>query len=324
MKDERGREITYMRISVTNQCNYRCSFCVPDDAKEIPQMNPILTDEQILKIVRAAKKLGIHTFRITGGEPLVRKGIVDLIAKIKQENTKVYLSTNGFLLEDNLENLQKAGLDGLNISFCSTDENEYHIITKANKENMEKVKRAIIKASQMGFQTKVNCVPIKGMNDTHVADIAALAKENPIAVRFIEMMPIGQGKTFQMIENAKILLALEEQYGTAMPDLQLHGNGPASYYDFKEFKGKIGFISANSCNFCENCNRVRITADGWLKLCLCYEDGIDLSSDITQKSTEELATIMEQAILKKPKEHDFMNRAKQENDEKRFMTQIGG
>lgn len=324
MKDERGREITYMRISVTNQCNYRCSFCVPSDAKEIPYIENVLNDEQILQIVKAAKKLGIHTFRLTGGEPLVRKGIVDLIAKIKQEDAKVFLSTNGFLLEDKLKALQKAGLDGVNISFCSTDETEYQTITKTKKENMQIVKKTIIKASQMGFITKVNCVPIKGMNDTHVSDVAALAKDYKIAVRFIEMMPIGQGKSFQMIDNSKVLLALEKTYGKAVANVQSHGNGPASYYDFKDFKGEIGLISANSCNFCENCNRVRITSDGWLKLCLCYEDGISLFDDIKQKSIDELADTMQQAILKKPKEHDFINQTKQENDETRFMTQIGG
>lgn len=324
MKDERGREITYMRISVTNQCNYRCSFCVPDDAKVVSHAQAVLTDEQILKIVRAAKKLGIHTFRITGGEPLVRKNIVDLIKRIKQEDTKVYLSTNGFLLEDKLEDLQKAGLDGMNISFCSTDENEYQSITKTNKANMEKVKRAIIKASQMGFKTKVNCVPIQGANETHLVDIAKIAKEHPVDVRFIEMMPIGQGKAFQMIDNKIVLANLEAFYGKATPNLQVQGNGPASYYDFTNFKGKIGLISANSCNFCENCNRVRITSDGWLKLCLCYEDGIDLKTALKHETIEELVEIMRQTIIKKPKEHDFTNQKKQENDEKRFMTQIGG
>lgn len=326
MKDQYGREITYMRISVTDRCNYRCKFCMPDGLISSKKMDEYLSYEELMKVVKAAILLGIHDFRITGGEPLIRDGIENFIADIKHlDSTRVFLSTNGFLLEEKLPRLIKAGLDGVNVSLSSTDPKEYEQITGTCSKNLKKVKSAIYHASKAGIHTKINCVPIPGMNEKHLADIALFAKENEIDVRFIEMMPIGLGKTFDMIDNGLIREKLEDIYGSSKISTQRRGNGPAVYYTFSGFLGSIGFISAKSCGFCDTCNRIRLTYDGRIKLCLNYEEGSDIRTDINQLTIEELSKKIKSLIQRKPKEHNFIDQSAQEGQlETRYMAQIGG
>lgn len=341
MKDQWNRKIDYMRISVTDRCNLHCCFCMPEGKFPYMAPNEILLYDEIEQIVGAAAALGIVNFRITGGEPLIRKEIEVLIEKVKsiQGVKKVAMTTNGVLLKEKLPVLIKAGLDGVNISLCTTDRRMYQQIT--GYDRLEVVEESIHTALQAGLQVKINCVPMYDYHIGQLETIARYAKEQKIDVRFIEMMPIGQGSFYQGIDSKTIRKCLERTYGKAVPDRQgvLRGNGPAVYYQFPDFKGKIGFISARTCKFCKDCNRVRLTADGKLKLCLNHVDEVDLKQLLRTGATkEELKNIMEQAIYQKPKEHFFEEKELQEkrmkNEEykrerkkfkgKQYMAQIGG
>ncbi len=326
MKDQYGREINYMRISVTDRCNLHCSFCNPKEGICYQDFVNILNYDEIMKAVRAVIPLGIRNFRITGGEPLVREGIVCFIRDLKRTAgvDEVYLTTNGTLLEQHLEALTEAGLDGVNISLCSAYPKEYETITGHN--SAKKVISAILASAGFGLHTKVNCVSRPDMTPEQYRDIADLARDYPIDVRFIEMMPIGYGTSFRTVSGKEILKQLEEAYGKASPGAMVQGNGPAEYYRFPDFTGHLGFINARSCSFCGRCNRVRLTADGWLKLCLSYEEGLDLREMLrSNASVRELTLKIGKAILLKPVQHDFnqrMDHAYRRNV--RAMSQIGG
>lgn len=327
MNDQYGRNIDYMRISITDRCNLRCCFCMPDDSLSFQKEEELLGFEEFLKVVKAAVPLGIKNFRITGGEPLVRSGVVEFIQKLKQQDgvEKVYLTTNGVLLEENLDGLMYAGIDGINVSLCSTDAKEYEKITGKNK--METVLSAIRKSAEAGIHTKVNCVPLPGMNETHLAELSLLAKEFSVAVRFIEMMPIGQGAKYEMITGEQVLTRLEQVFGKSKRSFRVNGHGPAVYVRFPDFKEDVGFISARTCRFCSQCNRVRLTANGWLKLCLNYEEGMDLKADLRNGCpTEELTQKMKTMIYQKPCSHNFNQTTGTSSYmvNTKYMAQIGG
>lgn len=330
MRDGYKRNINYMRISVTDRCNLRCMFCMPKENNiRYLSREKILSYEQIETIVLEAVALGITHFRITGGEPLVRKNIEDLVTSIKAipKVESVTMTTNGILLSDKIDRLIQAGIDGINISLSSMDREVYKQIT--GYDGLNEALDGIRLAYDKGINVKVNCVPMPNINSQGLEQVALLAKDKNIAVRFIEMMPIGEGSNYHMIKNEDLLDRFEKNFGKAkLSDEYLSnniGNGPAVYYQFPDFQGNIGFISARSCRFCERCNRVRLTADGRLKLCLQYEESVDLKSILQEKKT--LRQVMEQAIRRKPKQHDFDNQIIDKNIddiEKNNMNQIGG
>lgn len=326
MKDQLGREINYMRISVTDQCNLRCRFCMPTDDLCFMKKEEILEFKEILAIAKAAVKLGIVNFRITGGEPLVREGIEQFLYDLKHLPgvSQVFITTNGVLLEEKLEGLKRAGIDGINVSLCSTDPKEYKSIT--GRDTLSNVLAGIKKSVENGIHTKINCVPVPNLNDTHLLSIASIAKNYPIDVRFIEMMPIGQGASFAMISERQMREKLSKEFGEARTISHVNGNGPAKYVTFDGFLGNIGFISARSCAFCSHCNRVRLSADGYLKLCLNYEDGISLKETLRgDNSEEELIEIMSGAIYKKPVQHNFnQEQTRKYQNNRKYMAQIGG
>lgn len=333
MKDRYGREINYMRISVTDRCNLRCRYCMPEGGVESIGHDEILRFDEILKIVRLAAGLGIKNIKITGGEPLVRRDVVSLIGDIKSLNgiDKVTLTTNGSLLEDNLKELVSVGLDGVNISLDTLDDLKYQELTGGG--DVEKVKKAIIKcAGYPGLKTKVNVVTICGFNEDEVTSFGRIAAEHEADVRFIEMMPIGMGKNFGTVYQKDVMERLEKRFGKAEPACGNRGNGPAAYYDFEGFKGKIGFISPLSHQFCDKCNRIRLTAGGLLKPCLQYGGGADLKAALRLgKSDEALEEIIRKAIFEKPLRHRFSSgglsggeEREEPNRESRFMSEIGG
>lgn len=322
MIDQYGRKIEYMRISVTDRCNLHCQFCMPRTGYTFMEQNKLLTIRELEKVVDASLLLGIHDFRITGGEPLLREDIVDLVGILKQKSGVQYvaMTTNGVLLDKYLKDLEKNKLDSLNISLCSMEDDTYEEIT--GMPYHKKVLQAILMAAESKIVTKVNCVPIPGKNDDQMIQMAELARKNPISMRFIEMMPIGQGNIFEPVQNDMILKKLEAEYGKAWSDDIHRGSGPAKYWKFEGFKGNIGFISARSHKFCGQCNRVRLTANGWLKLCLCEPDGMDIKKLLQEEcSTDDLAKQMERAIFKKPSQHHFETK---EPREQHYMGQIGG
>lgn len=328
MKDQYGREIDYIRISVTDRCNLRCQYCMPNEGIPSIGHNNVLTFEEIITVCRCVSRLGIRKIKLTGGEPLVRKGFAGLVKEIKElpHIEEVTLTTNGILLGDYLDELKEAGLDSINISLDTLDKDKYREITRVG--DLDKVLYALKKACTMGFKSiKINSLIMKEWNQNEVADLVALAKEFPVSVRFIEMMPIGNGKGFHPVYQEEIMKDLEKVYGPLKPCYDKIGNGPASYFEIGGFQGKIGFISAVSHEFCKGCNRIRLTSDGNLKLCLQYKNVLNIKELINRGTKEDqLTEIIRAAIFLKPREHDFNGLCSNGHDEKEVknMAQIGG
>lgn len=325
MLDLYERNIDYLRISITDKCNFRCKYCMPEDRVDNLMSNEILTFDEIIKICKSASKLGIQKIKITGGEPLLRDDVIHLIKSIKELPLvkNVTLTTNGAFLYDKIHELKNSGIDSINISLDTLIKEKFNNITRRNK--FDEVIKGIKEAIKIGIKIKINCVPIKNFNFDEIANIASISKDKNIDVRFIEMMPIGLGESFKGISNREVLNILEKEYGKFSRVERSKGNGPALYYKNEQFKGYIGFIGAVSNEFCENCNRIRITADGLLKPCLCYGAGIDLKSLIRNGTNEEeLTNAIKVGILSKPEKHEFNEEKKSSNIEIKKMSQIGG
>ena len=320
MRDSFDREINYMRISVTDRCDLRCRYCMPAEGIEKVSMNRILTYEDILRICRAAVGLGINRFKITGGEPLVRKGCTNLVHEMKQIPgvEQVTLTTNGQQLPQALDELAKAGIDGLNISLDSLKEDRYRYITGGGE--LSNVLKAIDECVDRGIRTKINCLLQKQFNEDEITDFAAFAFEKGIDVRFIEIMPVGYGNPDTGISNDEVLQMLREKYPRLEEDKTVHGNGPAVYYRLPGKNGAIGLISAMHHCFCGSCNRIRLTSQGLIKPCLSYEEGVDLRPAL-DAGEEVIKKALEEAVRRKPQEHTFRDRA---SVEPRAMSQIGG
>lgn len=322
-----------MRISITDRCNLRCKYCMPNGITAIP-MEEILSYEEIITIVRAASELGISHIKVTGGEPLVRRGCCELIHSMKQIPgiEKVTITTNGVLLNEYLEPLIAAGIDGINISLDTLDRSLYQQITGADAFDL--VMSNIQKAAESSIPVKLNAVSLDFSN----TNLIQLARDYAIDVRFIEMMPIGNGKNFESIDHKQLLSQLETEYPDMKCDHTQHGYGPAVYYKIPGYKGSIGLISAIHGKFCGQCNRIRLTSQGYLKTCLCYEDGVDLRTILRKTNVEriqgkecesgqskvygELRNAFQEAIDKKPRAHCFEN--PELISEVREMSKIGG
>lgn len=252
MRDQFERNINYMRVSVTDLCNLRCVYCMPKEGIRQISHDEILTFDEIARVCRIGAELGISRIKLTGGEPLVRKGIEDLAEMICRIPgiEQVTLTTNGILLKDKLPALKKAGISAVNISLDTMDRAQYQELT--GKDCLLQVMEGIRAALEQGMRVKINCVALNECNEFQWGKLAALAKEYPLDVRFIEMMPIGLGKAYQGSMQEVIQKNLENIYGAAKPDSgAVRGNGPAVYWEFPGFQGKIGFISAISHKFCK-------------------------------------------------------------------------
>ena len=323
MKDQYGREIDYIRISVTDRCNLRCKYCIPECGIASVGHENILNFDEITRIVSECAKLGIKKVKITGGEPLVRRELHSLVARIK--NTpgieQVTLTTNGIFLKEQIERLAEAGIDAINISLDTLDSAKFKKIT--GFDALDKVLDAIeLCKDYQGVKLKLNVVTLADYNKDEILDFAKFTKKNDIDVRFIEMMPIGLGEGFEGYSQDYIRGVLEKEYGPLEGCQGKHGNGPAVYYRVPGFKGKIGFISAISHQFCDSCNRVRLTAEGLLKPCLQYAEGIDLKKAI-REGDEPLENLIRKGIFDKPKEHNFRS-STIEGREQKLMSKIGG
>lgn len=324
MLDALGRNIRYLRISVTDRCNLRCRYCMPAEGVEWVDHSAILTYEQITRLVGLFAAMGVEKVRLTGGEPLVRKGLDSLVRSIKQVPgiRRVYLTTNGLLLADQLPGLLEAGLDGVNLSLDTLDRAQFKAITR--RDELDRALAGLNAAlAAPGLTVKLNCVP-SGENDDQLVPLAALAKDRELAVRFIELMPIGLGSSLTRRTEAEVLARLESAFGSALPCPQEEGGGPSRYVTFPGFRGKVGFISAVSHRFCRSCDRVRLTAGGFLKTCLQYDCGADLKALLDAGADDAaLAAAIREAIAKKPEGHHF-GQASTGRDEGRNMNQIGG
>lgn len=322
MLDGFNRHIDYIRLSVTDRCNLRCRYCMPSDGISCLPMREILSYEEIEGLCHIFADLGIRKVKITGGEPFVRKNICYLIRQIKQVPgiDSVTLTTNGILALHHLENLKDIGIDGINFSLDTLKPDVFHKI--AGRDGLDTVLTALQHAIDLGIPNiKINCVPMHGLNESEIPAIAAIAREAPIHVRFIEMMPIGLGKNFQMVSEKEIYSQLHQTYDCLQPVEGICGNGPAHYYHIPGFIGHIGFISAMSHMFCDQCNRIRLTADGQLKTCLFYDNGINLKHLIRSGcSDEEIMQQINLALQNKPQHHEMSSF----HPEHRGMSQIGG
>ena len=325
MLDKLNRKIDYLRISVIDRCNLRCVYCMPEEGIESIPHDEILTYDEILRICEIVSELGIRKIKITGGEPLVRKDIVNLIRDIKNIDKieQVTLTTNGILLHEMLDDLYDAGIDAINISLDTLNKDNFKKITR--RDGLEKVLMSIDKAYDLGIRVKINCLAIRDFNLRELVEIASFAKDREIDIRFIELMPIGFGKKYTQIDNDEILSILESRFGTFEIVTEKRGNGPAKYYRNQNMKGCIGFISAISHEFCESCNRIRLTSSGFLKLCLHYNKGIDLKEPIRNGiSDEDLKKLIHDTIWNKPISHKFGHASEEQDIELKNMVQIGG
>jgi cyclic pyranopterin phosphate synthase len=306
--DKCNRHLNYLRISITDRCNLQCRYCVPDDL--IPKLShsEILTYEEILRVVRVATRLGISKVRVTGGEPLVRKGVYGFFEKlIATEGLKdVSLTTNGVLLKDNLLNIKSAGIARINVSLDTLNRKKYRQIT--GYDEFDRVWRGIEKAHEMGFYPiKLNIVALKGINDDELVEMARLSFRYPFHVRFIEYMPMGRS---DFNEDSLLLVPEIKERISAIGNLAavqgVQHDGPAQRYKFNDAKGEVGFISALSQHFCNKCNRLRLTASGHLRPCLLADHQEDLKSLLRKGcSDQELTNIFFRAIQHKPSDHNL-------------------
>lgn len=319
MRDSFGREINYLRISLTDRCNLRCEYCMPEDGikNKIPHCD-MLSLEELYLIAKIFVDVGIDKIRFTGGEPLVRFGAVDLIKKVNALPgvKEVTLTTNGILLDDYLDELVDAGVKRLNVSLDTLDAEKYRRITRGGDIN--RVLSGIKHARKKGIKPiKINTVLIGGFNDNEISDLVELTRDGSMDVRFIELMPIGEASGFaksMFLSNEEILIRVSELEPIERED----PSSPATYYRLPDGQGKVGLINPISCKFCTNCNRVRLTATGKLKLCLHSNREIDLRKVLREGG--DLERTIRDAILTKEEEHHL------ENEEyiNRNMNQIGG
>lgn len=329
MFDRYQRKIEYVRISLTDRCNMRCRYCMPEEGVEKLRHEDILRFDEIVRIVRALASLGVRKVRLTGGEPLIRRNIVELVCEIHAVPgiETIAMTTNGVMLADMAEDLVQAGLTGINISLDTLKAASFTELTR--RPFFTRVEDGIEAIAATGLKdVKFNCVPIAGVNEEELPDLVArFTRERPWKFRFIELMPIGCAYEagFTGVPMAEVRSQLEASFGPLRPVLPEHGvHGPAVYYQAAGFAGQIGFIDAMEHQFCSSCNRVRLTAEGFLKLCLNARTGVDLRHLLRSgMSDEELRQALQQAIYCKPQEHHFKAASYEEKDS-RAMYQVGG
>lgn len=325
MFDSCRRDIHYLRLSVTDRCNLRCRYCMPDGAK-IPEHEEVLTHEEFLRLAALFAQCGIDTVRVTGGEPLVRKSVAQLVAGLKATPgiRHVSMTTNGTLLAQQLPALLDAGLDSVNISLDTLDPAVFRHITA--RDEFAAVQAGLRAALESPLPVKLNCVPQVGVNEGELEAIAALARDNDLQVRFIEMMPIGYGAAMPCISGP----ALRERFARRWPEFAplpaaqsaVLGDGPAVYYTVPGWEGDVGFIAAVHGKFCASCNRVRLTSQGFLRPCLASEAGCDLRELLRSGATDAaLLQAIRQTIWAKPREHHFGDNSMPAT---RGMYRIGG
>ncbi len=325
MLDQQDRLVDYLRISVTDRCNLRCLYCMPEQGVNPVEHGQILRYEEILRLARLFSSLGVRRIRLTGGEPLVREGLSTLVAGLKRTPgiRAVHLTTNGVLLGQQLPALLDAGLDGVNISLDTLDRAQYAAITR--RDELDRTLGGLRAALEVPtLRVKVNCVPTLFNADQWVP-LAALARDTPaLDVRFIELMPLGLGGALSGPAEETVLAALEAAFGPALPCPMDSVGGPSRCVTFADFQGRVGFISAMTHPFCSQCNRVRLTAQGQLKPCLYYDAETDLRALLRAGEDDNaLRNAIAQAIRSKPASHQFGS-APAADSESHYMNQIGG
>ncbi|ANE48463.1 molybdenum cofactor biosynthesis protein MoeA [Paenibacillus swuensis] len=330
MIDRFGRIHNYLRISVTDQCNLRCVYCMPEEGLDFLESEHVMSFEEIEAVVKTGASMGIRKLRITGGEPLIRKDIELLIAKLAAIPgiDDIAMTTNGILLEKKAEALKAAGLNRVNISLDTLDPSKFRMISRNG--GLDKVIRGIEAAARAGFHPiKINCVLLKGINENEIAKFLELSLNEPLHVRFIEYMPIGHADENwkkHYLPLSRVMEIAEDQghHFARINDLQ--GNGPSEDYQIQGAQGTFGLIHPVSNHFCERCNRLRLTADGSLKPCLYWVDELNVRPLIGDE--EALKQLFMKALDIKPLNHEMAAKLADENQSHqptdRRMSQIGG
>lgn len=327
MRDRYQRDINYLRISITDRCNLRCVYCMPQEGITLKPQKEILSLEEFYTLVQAGVATGIRKVRITGGEPLVRLGVVDFIRQVSSipQIDDIAITTNGILLSSMAKQLKEAGLSRVNISMDTLRVDRFKKITRNG--NLSDVWMGIKAAMAEGLQPiKINTVVIRGFNDDEIFDFARLTQEFPLHVRFIELMPIGESNDWARDKYVPIQEIMDKlgEMGQLEPAQISKGAGPAKYYRISpDAPGTIGFISALSDHFCGTCNRLRLTAEGKLRPCLQSDYEVDLRTPLRNGATvAELAGIFGDTIGVKPQAHTMVDDGW--IDGNRIMSQIGG
>lgn len=323
MTDQFAREINYMRLSLTDRCNLRCTYCMPNGIT-LAAHAQMLTYEELLRVCEAAVSLGINRFKLTGGEPLVRRGCTAFIASLKALPgvQQVTLTTNGVLLAQHLDALCRAGIDAVNISIDTVDDARYTALTGVPAGTVQSVLQAADVCISCGIPTKLNAVLLEE-TFAELPQLVGFVQQRAADVRLIELMPIGQGKAVRGVPMQRALDLLRQTWPDLRQAHEKRGNGPAVYYKSDFLQGRVGCIAAVSNSFCATCNRVRLTAAGTLKPCLCYADGISLRALLRGGASQAtLREAMRACIQNKPDAHSFLSPA--DISERQSMHTIGG
>lgn len=324
MNDSYNRNIHYLRISLTDRCNLRCVYCMPADMQFAPP-SYLLQDDELLRLVRIATSVGFDRVRLTGGEPTVRRNIVGLVDAIAHLPgiKEIAMTTNALKLEKLAEPLAKAGIKRVNISIDTLDVERFHKMTRFGQ--LEQVWRGILAAERAGLNPiKLNAVVVRGYNEDDIVDLAKLTLDHAWDMRFIEVMPLGSIANFQVdsvVPVAEMKLRIESACGK-LESIDWDGHNPARPYRLKDGKGTIGFISSVTEPFCAGCDRMRLSADGRLRLCLLRDNEVDLLTPLRAgASDDELRALMSNGVYNKPWGHGL---AQNVIAESRVMSQIGG
>ncbi len=324
--DNFNRPISYLRVSVTDRCNLRCVYCMAPDGVHWRPHDEILRYEEIERVVRAAAELGISKVRVTGGEPLARLGIVDLVAMLARIPgiDDLAMTTNGTLLARYAEELKAAGLKRVNVSLDTLRPERFRRITRLGE--LSDALEGIAAAREAGLlPVKINTVVIRGLNDDEVVDFACLTKAPDWHVRFIEVMPLGNNADWAgngYVPMSEVRERIEKELGELIPAKLAAGGGPARYYRLPDAHGTIGFITPISEHFCYQCNRLRLTADGKLRPCLLSDYEIDLRTPLRQGATiEDIKHLIIEAVRAKPERHHLLEQVIPQG---RAMSEIGG
>jgi cyclic pyranopterin phosphate synthase len=325
MRDSFDREIHYLRVSLTDRCNYRCVYCMPEKGVVFHPHAHHLTDEELVRVIRIMSTLGFDRIRLTGGEPTVRPNLVPIVEQIAAIDgiKEIAMTTNGMRLEKIAGPLARAGLKRVNISIDTLNAERFTRITRFGK--LESVWKGILAAEREGLTPiKLNAVIVRGYNEDDIVDLARLTLDHAWDMRFIEMMPLGSISHFQVesvVTADEMKARVEDACGELVP-LEWNGHDPARPYKLQGGQGTLGFISSVSAPFCEGCDRVRLTSDGRLRLCLLRDDEVELLQPIRDgASDEELRDLISRGVYNKPWGHGLADNIIAES---RIMSQIGG
>ncbi len=307
LTDSRGRRIEYVRLSITDRCDYRCQFCMPEDAATGESVRDRLATDDILRLARILADMAVSSFKVTGGEPFMNPDAVAILSGLKSTPgvASVTVTTNGSTLGRHADAIARIGVDSVNISLNAVDPDRYRAVTRTGRD-VAAVLRDVVDLKRRGVTVKLNMVPIRGLNDMDIVPVVEFALEHDIPVRFIELMPLGEGRRFTGLGRDEVLAIIADRFGPLEPAPGRYGNGPALYSRIRGHDTRIGYIAALSGNFCADCNRIRLTSQGFLKTCLHHGHGADLAGPLRAGDDDAALARRIRAIVRdKPSGHQF-------------------